>query len=76
MLGGVMPRRFASPSVKNNNQMKKYFHGQFRDGLPYTLENPYYTERVERVKEVLRTFAGLLLIAVIVGVEVLIIINH
>jgi hypothetical protein len=56
--------------------MKKYFHGQFRDGLPYTLENPYYTERVERVKEVLRTFAGLLLIAVIVGVEVLVIINH
>jgi hypothetical protein len=56
--------------------MKKYIQGQFKDGTPYTLENPFYTERRESVREVLRTIAGLLIMAIIVGVEVLIIINH
>ena len=56
--------------------MKRYFQSTLKDGTPYIIENPYWLERRETAREVLRTVAGLLLIAVIVGVEVLIIINH
>jgi len=54
--------------------MLKYIK-KTKDGMPYIIEHPFYAERERKIKEVLRTIAGLLLIAIIVGVEVLIIIN-
>jgi len=39
--------------------------------MPYIIENPYYTERQEKIREVLRTIAGGLFLFDVVGIIII-----